>query len=229
MRLSNNYILNFRHITIAVCFVFCALNSTQAQTPEPDYNKIWTTVGSAGTVDETDASKVFFDHSVVQMGHTLGENLPVANPAKTPDDAPIAQKPAIIPPQTESAVIRYNVTPVDGLFVPTPPCQAGTGCLSIQLELRYLAAGINAQVVAKLIEVDLATGAETVRLNFNSKAFAAADGYQVQAFGECGPLWRFDFKHKAYYIEATLTHSSIVGTSAAGIQMIKINNGICVG
>ena len=34
---------NFRNITIAVCFVFCGLNSAQAQTPD---DKTWTTVGS---------------------------------------------------------------------------------------------------------------------------------------------------------------------------------------
>jgi hypothetical protein len=105
MRLSNNYILNFRNITLAVCFVFWALNSAQAQTP--DFNKIWTTVGSAGTVDETDVGKVFFDHGVVQMGRPL-----VTQPA--------ARGRAIILPQTQSAVIRYNVTPVDGLFVSPP-------------------------------------------------------------------------------------------------------------
>jgi hypothetical protein len=59
--------------------------------------------------------------------------------------------------------------------------------------------------------------------------FAAANNYQVQFFGECGRLWRFDFKLKAYYIEATLSHSSIpVAGSAAGIQMIKIDNSVCI-
>lgn len=228
MRLSNNYILNFRNITIAVCFVFCALNCAQVQTP--DDNKIWTTAGSDGTVDETDASKVFFDRSVVQRGHPLGGSLPAANPAKTTADAPIAQKPAIIPPQTESAVIRYNVTPVDGLFAPTQPCQPGSDCSGPQLTLRYLAAGSSGQVVAKLIEVDLATGVETVRLTFKSSDFATADGYQVRAgLADCGPKWGFDFKRKAYYIEATLTSSSIVGIDAAGIQMIKIDIGVCKG
>ena len=228
MRLSTNRILNFRSMTIAVCFVLCALTSAQAQTP--NRNKIWTTIGSDGTVDDTDASKVFFDRGVVQTGRPL-VNAPAANPAKTADDAPIAQKPAIIRP-TESAVIRYNVTPVDGLFFPTTPgCQPGTGtsCQGIQLGLRYLDAGSNAQVLARLIEVELASGVETVRLTFNSNAFAAANGYQVQVNSDCGPRWSFDFKRKAYYIEATLSRSSIVADSAAGIQMIKIDSSICPG
>jgi hypothetical protein len=90
-------------------------------------------------------------------------------------------------------------------------------------------ATVGAQVVAKLIEVDLATGGETPRLTFSSNAFGAANNYQVQFVGECGPLWRFDFKSKAYYIEATLIGSRFVGSSASGIQIIKIDNSVCRG
>jgi hypothetical protein len=214
MRLSNNYILNFRNLTLALCFVFWALNSAQAQTS--DLDRIWTTVGSAGTVDETDNGKVFFDHGVVQMGHVLVNQ-------------PAAARRAIIFQQTQSAVIRYNVTPVDGLFAPRQQCQPGRDCPGIELKLRYLATGSGARVIAKLIEVDLATGAENTRLTFNSNGFATANGYHVQAAGECGPLWRFDFKHKAYYIEATLTGNRIAAVGASGIQMIKIDNIICKG
>jgi len=228
MRLSKNYFLNFRIITIASCFVFCALNSAQAQTPE-DNDKIWTAIGSDGTVDEADISKVFFDRSVVQMGRPLViVNSPAANPAKA--NVPAAQKPAIIlPQQSQSAVIRYNVTPVDGLFAPTKRTQPGSNGFGPQLKLRYLAEGSSAQVAAKLIEVDLTTGVETERLLFNSNnpPAAAAKGYQVKdGLADCGGS--FDFIRKAYYIEVTLTVSSLVVNSAAGIQMIKIVTGICL-
>ena len=70
-------------------------------------------------------------------------------------------------------------------------CKPGTGtsCDGIALRLRYLVTRGGAQVVAKLFEVDLSTGVETVRLTFNSNAFAAANGYQVQSFTDCGPGW----------------------------------------
>ena len=55
---ARSYLLNFRNITIAICFVFLAV-SAQAQTPDVDKN--WTTLGSAGTLDETSVGKVFFD------------------------------------------------------------------------------------------------------------------------------------------------------------------------
>ena len=178
---SNRYSRDFRNILIiAVCFVLSALSSAQAQAPGDD--RLWTTVGSAGTVDEADVNKVFFDHSVVQMGSSI-----TTHPAKT--TAGSSAKSAVL--QSESAVIRYNVTPVDGLFAPPVGAPSSRG---VQLRLRYLNAGPRAQVVAKLIEVDLATGSETVRLTFNSNSFPAANGYQVQEAGDCGPLWRFDFK-----------------------------------
>src|SRR5262245_28720893 len=71
--------------------------------PTANVDKVWTTVGSAGTLDEATVGKVFFDHGVVQMGRTVGGTHPIA-------------KRAALLPQTQSAMIRYNVTPVDGLF-----------------------------------------------------------------------------------------------------------------
>ena len=201
----NNHINlnNMFRILLAITLVFltgCASNPVESrnQTLMPDSNKIWTTVGSDGIVDEDDTGKVFFDGSVVQLGQI-----------------PVIEDLVLTATQigTSSAVIRYNVTPVDGLF----------GHEGIFLVLRYLVSGPDAQVHAKLIEVDKTSGVETTRLNFDSAAFPAFNNYQVQSVGTCTPTWQFDFISKAYYIEAKLIHSDIVGFSAAGIQMIKIS------
>ena len=213
MRISSNYILNLRNLIIAVCVLFCAFGAAGAQTPAVD--KIWTTVGSAGTPDESATGKIFFDHGVVQMGRILTN--------QTPSRAGILQ-------QTQSAVIRYNVTPVDGLFTQKQQTCTGQSCPALKLTLRFLRAGASARVVANLIEVDLATGLEKIRLTFDSKAFSASNRYQVGSGPfSCGPEFLFDFKRKAYYIEATLTGSSIAIGSAAGIQMIKIETDFCLG
>lgn len=211
MRLPNNRILNFCSIAIAVCFLFWTPGSAQAQTP--DANKIWTTIGSAGTVDESDVSKVFFELGKVQMGQTPGGSFPSVKKSK--------QKNAGIQ-QTRTAVIRYNVTPVDGLFIPVSrTCNPGANTAR-QLTLRYLATS-GARVIAKLVEVDSATGVERDRMVFDSRLFGASDNYQRQSFNQCGADWSFDFKSKAYYIEAKLiTTGFIVNLSAAGIQMVKI-------
>ena len=200
--------LILRNFTIAICFVFLAV-SAQAQTADVDKN--WTTVGSAGTLDETSVGKVFFDHGIVQMGR-VGV---ITNP-----------NPSLVS-TTDSAVIRYNVTAVDSFFVPRV-CRTNTSLssLDVRMRLRYLASGSGARVVAKLIEVDLATGTEKLLMTFDSSGpgLSLSDNYQVQSISVCGRPWNFDFQNKAYYIEATLTSNSIVATTAAGIQMIEIDN-----
>jgi hypothetical protein len=212
MKLSNNYILNFRSIALTVCFVFCLLGSAPAQTP--DNNKIWTTVGSTGTVDETDVNKVFFEGGKVQMGRVPSGGSTTVKKTK--------QQSAAFLPQTQSAVIRYNVTPVAGLFIPVnSPCKPGANTVP-QLTVRYLATG-GARVIVKLMEVDSATGAEDALLTFDSTGKGDSNNYRVESVNECGPNWRFDFKNKAYYIEATLKSGSVIANlSAAGIQMVKV-------
>lgn len=205
--LTRNCLLDSRMFTIVICLVFLAV-SAHAQTADVDKN--WTTVGSAGTLDESSVGKVFFDHSIVQMGRVGGSTT--------------ASTPALISTQTDSAVIRYNVTVVDSFFVPRS-CRPDNS-LDVRLRLRYLAAGPGARVVAKLIEVDLATGREKPLLTFDSadSNLPRSDNYQAQSVSVCGRPWNFDFQNKAYYIEATLTSSSIAAVSAAGIQVIQIDN-----
>lgn len=219
MIFTNNKILNGRNLCIVVCLILGMLHGAHAQTAE--INKIWTTVGSAGTVDEADLSKIFFDRSIAQFGNVIGGNQ-------------ISLASTRIPQPTQSAVIRYNVTPVEGLFAVKPSCftQTGNECPGIQLKLRYLASGRNARVIARLIEVDLASGTEVTRLSFDSSAFANSNNYQVQSVGECGPQvprQPFDFLNKAYYVEARLTIGGLVAGSAAGVQVIKVANISCIG
>jgi len=154
---------------IAFILTLCALG-TQAQTP--DVSRLWTTVGSAGTIDEADMQKVVLDHAIAQLGRLIG-GVGSASSAS-------AAAPGIA--QTQSAVIRYNVTAVDGMF---PPPVAAPPTIGTQLRLRFLDTGGSARVLARLIEVDLASGAETVRFAFDSNAFPSASNYQVQVAGDC--------------------------------------------
>lgn len=176
----------------------------------PDKNKLWTSVGSDGKVDEKDTSRVFFDRSIAQMGQLLaGPNTATG-------------RRLLIPQQTQSAVIRYNVTPVDTLF------RVSGG---IELKLQYLAAGSSARVVANLVEVDLASGTETIRTTFNSSSFPSSNNFQVRSIAQCGAMADrpFDFERNAYYIEVTLTNRPIAVGSAAGIRMLKLSKTDCEG
>ncbi|HEY9503255.1 MAG TPA: M12 family metallo-peptidase [Pyrinomonadaceae bacterium] len=176
----------------------------------PDKNKMWTSVGSDGKVDEKDTKKVFFDRSIAQMGQLLaGPNTTIG-------------RGALLPLQTQSAVLRYNVTPTDTLF------RVAGG---IELKLQYLAAGSSAKVVANLVEVDLASGTETVRTTFNSSNFPTSNSFQLRSIAQCGAVVDrpFDFERNAYYIEVTLTNKPIVVGSAAGIRMLKLSKTDCEG
>lgn len=203
---------------ITVLFLVIALlafGTAVAQAPDKD--RLWTTVGSAGTLDEADTGKVFFDHGKVQMGQVL---------AGSTTGAAASTKAAVIT-QARTAVIRYNVTPVDGMF---PPPVSFPNSVGMQLRLRFLDTGARARVVAKLVEVDLLNGSETALVTFdsNGSGIPASNNYQVKEAGNCDR--RFDFIRKAYYIEAslTVTNDTIAG-NAAGIEIIKIGNTPCRG
>ncbi len=221
MRINNKSFPGFGPVGLAVLVGISAFSSARAQAPDTD--RIWSTIGSAGTLDKTDITKVFFDHSAVQLGVPLGGTLPVARSAA--DNAAAASNTAAVLQQTESAVIHYGVVPVDGFF--TPPV-AAPSTRGFQLKVRYL--DVSGHVVVKLIEVDLATGGETTRLTFDSAApgIAKSDNYHVDQVGLCDN-GGFNFKSKAYYIEATLTHNSLRAGSAAGIQLLQIDNVPCRG
>lgn len=207
----------FRHITIIAAL---ALAFT-AQAQSVDYTKHWTTVGSAGTIDEADVSKIVLNKSSVQL---KGSGPIVAQPklqseAETTETRDTeATSEAIITLPTESAVVRYNVTPVDGLFTASP---YGIGYNALGMTVRYLA--IQGRVIVRLIEVDVFTGVEVERMKFDSSTQPAANGYVTRGIGFPLPNWKFDFVQKAYYIEATLSRSSIVAGGSAGLAIVKLN------
>ena len=197
---------NVRWILLAACVLLHPLGAS-AQTLDAD--KFWTTVGSAGTLDEKSEGKVFFDRGVVQKGNSI-----VISPlmSRLRVDGGVDE--------TDSAVIRYNVTAVDGLF----------GGDDIAMAIRFRDEGKGARVLAQLIEVDLATGAEVTRLTFDSDApgVPVQSGYHVHDIIDCdGRGEAFDFTRKAYFIEATLTTSAIVLESVAGIEIIQLHATHC--
>ena len=211
---------NFRNFTfIAITLLSFA---TLAQAQNTDYQKHWTTVGSACTVDEADTAKVEFNKSTVQM---KGSGIIVAQSiasfaAQRTAEAQATAASVIVQLPTDSAVVRYNVTAVDGLFMGAP---YGTGD-SYGMTVRYWASGTSARVTVRLVEVDIYTGVEVERMKLDSASFASSTNYQTQGIGVNRPNWKFDFTQKAYYLEATLTRSAIVAGGAAGISAIKLNS-----
>lgn len=211
-----NLTRNFRNFSLIIITLLSFATLAQAQ--NTDYQRHWTTVGSAGTVDEADTAKVEFNKSTVQM---KGSGVIVAQPIASFAEAKTTEATAasVIALPTESAVVRYNVTAVDGLFMGAP---YGTGD-TYGMTVRYWASGSAARVVVRLMEVDIYTGVEVERMKLDSANFASSTNYQTQGVGIYLPPWKFDFTQKAYYVEATLTRSAIVAGGAAGISAIKLN------
>lgn len=94
---------------LALAVAFSAALSTSPAALADDFveRKVWTTVGSAGTVDEADAGKVVFQGSAVAFPEILPP-LPAAHAESGAESG--AQ--IILPTQTTNATIRYNVTAV---------------------------------------------------------------------------------------------------------------------
>jgi len=173
-----------------------------------DKLKIWTSVGSAGILNQADLAKVTLHQSIVQLGVDI-----VSPPTQEGGAAarPAGQPGLGIP--TVQAVARYNVTPVDGLFfqqVPSRPFHYG-------LRLRYLG-----HVTARFVEVDLQSGAETILIDFDSANFPASPFFQVQTAFAQHFEGVIDFVKKAYYVEATLIAPALVVGHPAAVSIVKV-------
>lgn len=172
-----------------------------------DLDRAWTTVGSAGILNEVDLAKVTLHQSIIQLGVEI-----VAQPLATTVASPAPASFVHLP--TAQAVVRYNVVSVDGLFNPAR--------FKYKLLLRC-----RGQVSANLIEVDLASGLEKSRIQFGSNN---SPNFQVQ-FKLEDPVGQensvpFDFINKAYYVEATLTAPALVIGHPAAISILQISTSI---
>jgi hypothetical protein len=172
-----------------------------------DKLKIWTTVGSAGILNQADLAKVTLHDSIIQLG------VDIAPPQAAAAARPLGQRGLASP--TMQAVACYNVTPVDGLFFE----HVASAPFFYHLQLRYLG-----HVTAKLMEVDLDTGSETSRVLFDSTSpdFSASPFFQVNTAIEKEPKGVFDFVKKAYYVQATLVAPALVVGHPAAISIIKV-------
>ena len=159
----------------------------------------WTTVGSAGTLNAADLAKVSLDNAVITLGRGI-----------TPPPASVAEDPSVVQPEV-SAVVRYNITAVDGLF-PT------TELFAYLMELTY-----RGKVRARLVQFDRSSGTETDLLHFDSADFPPADGFATNGSLAGPPVAVMDFVNCAYYVEATLTASAIVVGHPAEVAVVRVS------
>ncbi len=158
-----------------------------------DGHKVWTTVGSAGTLDQTDLAKVHLFQSIVQLGADLGSAQGGTAAAR-----------AIFP--TTQAVVRYNVTPVAGLFFVDKN-------FKYQLRLRF-----RGHVTAKLMQVPIEGGEETALIQFDQ----TSNGFTVAAVSPHADSSPLDFVNNGYYVEVTLFTPAIMIGHPAAISVIQL-------
>ncbi|HWG40475.1 MAG TPA: hypothetical protein VN658_07995 [Candidatus Acidoferrales bacterium] len=127
--------------------------------------------------------------------------------------------------------LRFNVLPVGDLLVPvTQAC-----CEGRALWLRFLDNGNGAQVLVKLKQYNVTTGAITTVLSFDSNDFPPQPTFQDATPNQSlGPLVNFSFAtgpfngamnqggDNVYYLEATLIRSAPGGTPGlASISIVR--------
>jgi hypothetical protein len=161
--------------------------------------RIWTTVGSAGTLNATDLAKVGLGKSVITLGHSIG---PIEDSA--------VEEPSVGFPTT-SAMVRYNITPVAGLFL--------SGPFHYVLQFTY-----KGRVQARLGQFNVLTGEDTDVLHFDSASFPSppADKFATNGGTTSNESTVLDFVNCAYYVEATMTASAVAIGNPAEIAAVKV-------
>lgn len=122
----------------------------------------------------------------------------------------------------DAAVIRYNVVAVDGL-------EGGQGLLWPQMTVRFRDNGNNNRVVVRLRRASIDGGTTEILLTLDSNDHAGSSSFQTRTVGTCGSgsNFSYDFEQYAYYIEVTLTRTSLPVTP--GVASIQLDLGSCIG
>jgi hypothetical protein len=159
-----------------------------------DSTRPWTTVGSAGTVDEADASLASFNGAVVTNGFS-GTIYPIGG---------------------FTLDLRYNVVAVDELtsteeFAPSE---------KVRMTLRYQDNGTSAGLTVSLKCLNCATGTVTTIMTFNSNSYAQSSIFQCRTIDSTCRTRPFDFNQNFYWIEGALNESGSSGlVGLAGIKL----------
>ena len=162
--------------------------------------KIWTTAGSVGTLSATDLAKVGLNKGVISLGGGIAP----------PPAGAAAEEELSIGLPTTSAIVRYNITPVAGLF----PADRR---FHYVLQLTY-----KGTVKARLGQFNVLTGADTDVLRFDSASFPPAHTFATNSGSTADDSAVLDFVNCAYYVEATLTASAVTIGNPAAIGAVKV-------
>ena len=172
-----------------------------------DGDKLWSSVGSAGIVDTADLGKVVFA-------------------------GPVAQLPGIVvvPPETMArpvafgqtkVVIRYPVTPVDGVALPFEPMGKPHARYRLDVLARLGRGGIH----VRFQEVPIVTGPTPEIVEHSLFDFPIENngpGFNITHFVNVSAP-ELDFVKNCYYVEITLSESSApIVIDPPGVALIQL-------
>lgn len=144
----------------------------------------WTSIGSAGSVNPSQQASV--EHSI--------------NWARVPFNATSGE-----------ATLHYNITAVDGLFVPPP------GLSSFAFGMRFIDNGAAGRVQLRLRSYDRSNGTVATLETLDSNNVAPSSS--AQSTFRC-VAHEFDFSHKAYFVEAVLSKTALAGRAQIGAMWL---------
>jgi hypothetical protein len=128
---------------------------------------------------------------------------------------------------SDSAVLRYNVVSVEGLF-------ATNGAMPVRtfLRARFRDNGDNNHIVLRLKSQRL-TGANagdiTTLMTIDSDDYPGSSSFQTRSIWCDGGAFDFDFENHAYFVEVTMSRTGLpVTTGLAAIQIGRTSSGCLV-
>ncbi|HKQ72968.1 MAG TPA: hypothetical protein VJ810_04515 [Blastocatellia bacterium] len=137
----------------------------------------------------------------------------------TVDEGDVTFTGPIVYLEGESAVLRYNVVSVDGVLE-----NAGGGALTRTfLRARFRDNGDNNRVIVRLKSQGLVganAGDITTLMTIDSNDYPGSSSFQTRSIWCDGGAFSFDFVNNAYYVEVTMTRTTLPVTAGlAGIQV----------
>jgi len=129
--------------------------------------------------------------------------------------------------ESDSAVLRYNVVSVEGLFE-----NAGALPTRTFLRARFRDNGDNNRVVVRLRSQRL-TGANAgdiaTLMTIDSNDYPGSSSFQTRSIWCDGGAFEFDFANHAYFVEVTMTRTGLPVTAGlAAIQIGRTSSGCLV-
>jgi hypothetical protein len=120
-----------------------------------------------------------------------------------------------------SVTLRYNVVAVDGLV------DAGPAAAFPRMTARFRDNGNNGRVIVRLRRAPLDGGNTVQMLVIDSNDYPGSSSFQSRTATGCGDdAFSFDFVNNAYYIEVTMTRTSLPVTP--GLASLKLDlEGAC--